>query len=293
MKLIRNAVGISTFMHILLLLVAAIVGAVLSYMWTMGYYVSLGVQLPEAPTVTITNVAFNPQDPTFFNLTLLNPTFSPFSVSVEQVMVSTEDGVLDDVAVIPTQPTLSIGESKILTCIWNWANHTDENLRIHIFVADGSGATFQAKTPLVEFAITGVFFNSTISLTHFNVTIQNSASSATYVNLTSITVSVNDETLPINETDPSLPYPLDPNSSCTFVCSWNWTNYKGMNVIVVVDTLQGFRVRSSPPILIPNSTQQQSFGMPLQATPSSFTRHTSNYAQFHIQVLVVKSKMTD
>lgn len=220
MKLIRNAVGISTLIFILLLLVAVIVGAVLSYMWTMGYYVSLELRLPENPTITVTNVAFDPQDPTFFDLTLLNPSFSPFSVSVTQVMVSTEDGVLDDVAVDPTLPyELSIGESKTLRCTWNWANYTDKNVNIHVFVADGSGATFQAKTPLVELAITGVIFNSTISVTHFNMTVQNSASSATYVNLTSMTVNVNDETLPINETDPSLPYPLDPNSSRTFVCS--------------------------------------------------------------------------
>ena len=151
MKLIRNAVGISTFILILLLLVAAIVGAVLSYMWTMGYYVSLGVRLPEAPTVTITNVTFDPQDSTFFNLTLLNPSFSPFSVSVEQVMVSTEDGVLhDDVGTDPTLGELSIGEYETFECFWNWTNYNDQNVNILVFVADGSGATFQAKTPLVD-----------------------------------------------------------------------------------------------------------------------------------------------
>ncbi|NIR86360.1 hypothetical protein GWO13_01860 [Candidatus Bathyarchaeota archaeon] len=237
MKLIRNAVGISTLILILLLLVAAIVGAVLSYMWTMGYYVSLGLRLPEAPTVTITNVAFGPQDSTFFNLTLLNPTFSPFSISVEQVMVSTEDGVLDNVATHPTLPQeLSVGKSKTLACIWNWANHTDENLGIHVFVADGSGATFQVKTPLVELVITGAVFNSTISVTHFNVTVQNSATSVTYVNITGVTV----DTETVQNVTPSLPYTLNPNASIALMCSLNWTDCQGKEVTVKVETLQGY-----------------------------------------------------
>ena len=151
-------------------------------------------------------------------------------------MVSTEDGVLDDVAVIPTQPTLSIGESKTLKCIWNWANRTDENVNIHVFVADGSGATFQAKTPLVELAITDVVFNSTISVTHFNVTVQNSASSVTYVNITDITV----DTEIVQNVTPSLPYTLLPNASVAFMCPLNWTDYQGKEVTVKVYALQGY-----------------------------------------------------
>lgn len=237
MKLIRNAVGISTFIYILLLLVAAIVGAILSYMWTMGYYISLEAQVPETPSITITDVNFDPEDPTFFNLTLLNPSFSPFSVSTTQVMVSTEDGVLEDVAVLPTLPQeLSIGESKTLRCSWNWANHTDETVKIHVFVTDGSGATFQAKTHLVEIVITEAVFNSTISLTHFNITVQNSASSVAAITISNITV----DTTSVENVTPILPYTLFPNSSVSLMCSLNWTDYQGMEVAVKVDTLQGY-----------------------------------------------------
>lgn len=246
MKLIRNAVAISRFIYILLLLVAAIVGAVLSYMWTMGYYISLGVELPEAPAVIITGATFDPEDPTFFNLTLLNPSFSPFSVSAAQVMVSLEDGVLEDVTVDPKLPQeISIGESKILTCFWKWANHTDETVKIHVFVTGGSGATFQAKTHLVEIVITEAVFNSTISLTHFNITVQNSASSATQITISDITV----DTAIVANVTPILPYALFPNSSISLTCSLNWTDYQGKEVIVKVETLQGYtgyRVQTIP-----------------------------------------------
>jgi len=251
MRLIRNAVGISNLVLILLLLIAAIFGAVLSYMWTMGYYLSLELQLPQDPSVTISNVVFDPQDSTFFNLTLLNPSFSPFSVRTTQVMVSAEDGSLENVAVLPALPQeLATGESRTLKCLWNWANHTDEDVKVHVFVAEGSGATFQTKTPLVELAITEAVFNSTISVTHFNVTVQNSASSVTYVNITGVTV----DTETVQNVTPSLPYTLQPNVSISFMCSLNWTDYQGKEVAVKVDTLQGYTayhtlVTSEPVVL--------------------------------------------
>ena len=237
MKLIRNAAGISTLILILLLLIAAIVGAVLSYMWTMGYYVNLGVRLPETPIITITNITFNPQDPTFFNLVLLNPTFSPFKASVNKVMVSREDSSLESVSVLPTLPQeFSIGKSKTLICNWNWMNHTNENIKIHVFITDGSGATFQTQTPIVELVINEVVFNSTISFTHFNMTVQNSASSVTYVNIKSVTLN----TEVVQNLTPVLPYTLQPNASIALICSLNWTNYQGEEVTVKVETSQGY-----------------------------------------------------
>ncbi len=276
MKLIRNAVGISKLILILLLLVAAIVGAVLSYMWTVGYYVSLGVQLPEAPTVTITDVDFDPQDPTFFDLTLLNPSFSPFSVNVTQVMASTEDGVLENVG--PLLPVkLAIGESKTLRFFWNWANYTDENVKIHVFVADGSGATFQKKTPLVKLAIIEAIFNSTISVTHFNMTIRNSVSSVTPVNITGVTVD--SET--VQNVTPSFPYTLNPNTSIPFTCYLNWTEYQGKKVSVEVETSQGYtahRTQITPqPVVLAitdvlfNVTNTTSFSVTVQNSASSPT----------------------
>lgn len=237
MKLIRNTVGLSTLMHIVLLLVAAIVGAFLSYMWTIGYYTSLELQLPETSMVTITDVDFDAQDPTLFNLTLLNPSLSPSSASVAQIMVSTEEGVLDNVTVRPTLPQeLSISESKTLRCYWNWANHTDKNVKIHVFVADGSGANFQTKTPLVELIITDVVFNSTISVNHFNMTVQNSASSVTHVTVSGVTV----DTEIVGNVTPALPYTLFQNTSIAFTCPLNWTDYQGNEVTVKVETLQGY-----------------------------------------------------
>jgi len=149
MRLIQNAIGISKLILILLLLISAIVGGVLSYMWTEGYYQSIGFRILETATVTITNVAFDSQDPTFFNVTLLNPAISSSSVSVTRIMTSTGDGVLHDVtAVTPTLPVkLSISESKTFKCIWNWTGYTGQDIKVHVFVADGTGSNLETTVP--------------------------------------------------------------------------------------------------------------------------------------------------
>lgn len=149
MRLVQNAIGISKLILILLLLISAIVGGVLSYMWTEGYYQSISFRIPETATVTITNVNFDSQDLTFFDLALLNPSFSPSSVSVTQIMVSTEDSVLHNVEdVDPFLPyELQISESKTFKCIWNLTDYTGKDIKVHVFVADGTGTNLETTVP--------------------------------------------------------------------------------------------------------------------------------------------------
>ena|GEM_PF-374046 len=244
MKLTRNIKAISRLALILLLLIFTTFGALISYLWVVGYYESLYIQIPETPTIAITNATFSSQNTTFFNVTFLNPTFSASEEPAEitGVTVSTRDGVSHNLtAVDPSLPLqLFRGESKTFRCIWNWANYTGQNITIHASLAEGSGANFQSETPLVDLNIADVFFNSTISINHFNMTVKNSEDSATYVNLTRIDViagTVKKEGVP---TSISLPYSLDQNSSVTLKCSWNWTNYQNTSVTVIVRTLQGY-----------------------------------------------------
>ena len=250
MRLIRNAIGISKLIIILLLLISAIVGAVLTYMWTEGYYQSIGFRILETATVTITNVDFDSHDPTFFNVSILNPSISPSSVTVTQIMVSTEDETLHSVtAVTPPLPVeLSISKSKTFKCIWNWIDYTGEDIKVHVVIADGSGSNLEKTIPLVKLTITDVIFDSTISLTSFNVTVQNSASSAIDVDVARVIVNVNETTEEINVTNPELPYTLTKDSTVTFMCSWNWTTYQNMTAEVTVHTQQQFETSTSKEI---------------------------------------------
>jgi len=239
MKFIRNVKAISKLLLVLLLLTATIVGAILSYLWVMGYFITLESVIPEKPTVSIANVTFNPQNTSYFFVTLLNPSYSPTEASVTEIVASIGKDIHNITEVNPLLPyRLLKGEEETFECVWNWANHTGETVKIIAFVADGSGPTFEAETPLVDLRITDLSFNSTLGLTHFNMTVQNSASSVIHVNITEISVAT--ETLKPEDIVPTLPIRLDPDSSVTLKCLWNWANYQNTSVKVAVHTLQGY-----------------------------------------------------
>ena len=240
MKFTRNVKAISKLLLILLLLMATITGAILSYLWVMGYFITLESVIPEKTTVSIANVTFNPQNTSYFFVTLLNPSYSPTEANVTEIVASTGKDIHNITEVHPLLPyRLLKGEEETFECLWNWANYTGENIKIIAFIEDGSGPTFETEPPLVDLKITDVLFNSTISVTYFNMTVQNSASSVTYVNITEITVAT--ETLNSEDITPFLPISLDPDSPpVTLKCSWNWTTYQNTSVIVAVHTLQGY-----------------------------------------------------
>jgi hypothetical protein len=239
MNFAKNVKGISRLLLILLLLAALLVGAILSYLWVIGYYINLGLRLPENPALSITNVSFNPQDTSYFTLTVLNPSYSP-DASIAGIAALTEDGVLHAVTeTIPTFPyTLPTAEETSFEGVWDWANYTGEIVRMVVFVEEGSGPIFEARTPLVDFEIMDVAFNSTIGVTHFNVTVQNNAPSVTYVNISE--VIINGNYIPAENLSIPLPYHLDPNEAVSFKSAWNWTEYQDKNVTVAVHTLQGY-----------------------------------------------------
>lgn len=278
MGLIQNVGALSRLVLILLLLIATIIGALLSYLWVLGYYVSLGLRVPETTTVTITNATFHFQDTTFFNVTLLNPSFSPSDANITQIAISTGDSILHNITeVYPTLPyQLPRGESENFKCLWNWANYTGETIKVFVLIADGSGATFQAEAPLVSLTIT-VYFHPAISVNHFNLTIQSSMLSVTYVNITEVTVAMES----VQNVTPSLPYTLHPNASVEFMCMFNWTNYQGKNVTIAVHTLQGYsaywvQILPEPVILsisevLFNTTDTNHFNVTIQNSKSSPT----------------------
>jgi len=243
MRAIRDLRAVSRLTLLLLFLIATVLGALTSYMFVMGYYVSIGFQVPTKTSITIVNAAFSPQNAKLFNVSLLNPSYSPSEATVKQIAVVTGDNAFHEVKnVNPQLPQkIKAGESRNFTCPWNWSNHTNENLKIIVFIAEeqGSGATFQVKTPFMGLTITKAQFNATISTLHFNLTVQNSKLSATYVNVTTITVTTGSPII-LKDVTPSLPHGLNPNSTVTFKCPWNWTDYRSKNVTIGVQTSQGY-----------------------------------------------------
>jgi len=241
MRLIHDVKGISKLILILLLLVSFIVGALLSYIWTMGGYAPSERHLPSQANVTIESVDFYAENATFFNVTLLNPSYSPSAVAIEQILVATNDGLLHKVTnTLPSLPSeLAPSNSQTFKAYWNWADYTGQSVNVIAFVAEGSGPTFKKITPFMNLTIASVNFDPSVSATNFTVTVQ-STGSQTFMNITRITL--NGEEVAVS---PLLPNTLDVNASATFTLTRTWSDLQGKNAIVNVETLQVFTAHQS------------------------------------------------
>jgi len=243
LKLIKNVKALSKLSIIILIITSLIVGALLSYLWVMGYYLTLGLQVPKDPALSIWNVEFTNQSTRYFNVTFFNPSYSK-DATVTKIAVKTEDNRLHNVT-LPPPGTLYIPRASHIfdgkmtfNCTWDWANYTGQNLGVIAFVDNGSGPTYETETPFVGLTITEARFDPSISVTHFNLTVQNSQDSATYVNISQIILPTED--LPLTQISPTLPYKLDENQTETFTCTWDWTNYQNKSIIITVYTVQGY-----------------------------------------------------
>jgi hypothetical protein len=239
----HDAKGVSKLILILLLLVAFIIGALLSYIWTLGYYGPWETRLPSKSNITIENVEFDAADATAFNVTVLNPSYSPSNVKIEQFLISTISGVLiSATATIPSLPyELTPGSYQAFKVHLNWGNYTGQTINVIALVSDGSGATSQVKAPSFgNLTIVSVDFYPELTVNSFNVTVASIQSEAP-VDITTIKVNGAE----VTTVAPPLPYRLEPDASVTFKLEHNWNDSQGKVVSVELNTRQGYVVHTS------------------------------------------------
>jgi len=241
MRLIHSVKGISKLILLLLLLIAFVVGALLSYIWTMGFYAPQVFHLPSQANITLEKAEFYAENATFFNVTILNPSYSPEEVAVEQILVSTNDGLLHKVPMtFPSLPyTLTPGNFQTFQSYWKWADYVGQTVDVIALVQEGTGSTVEANTPLMNLTVASINFDASVSATNFTVTVQ-STGSQTFMNITEMRLVGKDV-----EVSPSLPYTLEAGASATFTFTYNWSDIQGENATVSIETLQGFTAKKT------------------------------------------------
>jgi len=257
MQLTHDVTGISKIILVLLLLISFILGAVLSYVYTMGYYAPSEFRTPEKSSITIQSVEFSKQDTHFFDVTVLNPSYSPSDVNITRIEARTTDDnkvhvTTDTVPPIPF--LLQKGHSETFRTTWNWANYTgirlpytDRPVEIRVFLTDGRGEILELKRPLTRLIMTEFGFNQSVSVNHFNVTVQNLESSETHVNITTFVIKGNQVTA--DKVTPRLPYTLNPGDTpVKFQCFYNWTGLMGQSATIGVDTHEGYIAQETVPL---------------------------------------------
>jgi hypothetical protein len=209
----------------------------------MGYYLTLGLKVPEDAALTISNVSFENQTTNNFNVTFFNPSYSR-NANITGVFVRTADNMILNMSLSNAILPLTIPRASdtfngriAINCLWNWANYTGQKITVLASLDKGSGPTREVQTPFVGLTITDVHFNASISVTHFNFTVRNSLDSVTYVNISQIVVPMG---ILENQTSPVLPYRLDVGKNVNFTCNSDWTNHQNRSIAITVLTAQGY-----------------------------------------------------
>lgn len=250
MNLHANAKGISTIALILLILISAVIGGIISYAFTIAYY----AKIPEETAITITGVHINPKNVKAFNITVLNPSYSPRSANITRIAISLKNGSqLYDVK--ETNPPITkgleirVGEAINITCLKIRKDNVNitfgefvntfagEPILVHVFAEGSPAANIETTLPNVKIKIITNFDKQfSESVEYFNLTIENRQPEP-LINLTISKVLVYYETV---ETEPPLPRILMPNQRETLVCKRNWEDLKWVKVKITVKTEEGY-----------------------------------------------------
>jgi hypothetical protein len=245
---IRNNIkAVSTFAIILLMIISAIIGGLLSYMFTIAFF----MRIPEETTVTITGVYFDRENARSFKISVLNPSYSPTNATITRIALSLKGGSqLYDI--VETEPPIENGivipksESLNITCFRaqkDGANvplgrlageFAGENITVHVFSPDSPAANIETSLPFVKLYITDTDFDPQVSFNRFNITIMNDVNSEINLTINEIIVGGID----LDDMSPRLPTVIANGTYVHFNCTGSWHNL--IKTTLSVSTEEGY-----------------------------------------------------
>jgi len=237
MKLAGNRKGVSTLIMIILILGALILGGLLSYTWVISSYYNV----PENTTLIAENVQFSTSNFTYFNVTVLNPSYSASDVNLTTIRLTVEskNSVYNINTTEPVLSVIRVGTSQTFKCLENWSPFAGEAVKIEPIAGNASTVSYRTTTPMVKLTVTPNF-DAFTSVEYFNLTVGNSAQSI--LNLTLSDVSLFGTQVTANVT-PTLPYVLSKGQNATFKVAYNWEILRTYNVTVTVKTAEGYQAQ--------------------------------------------------
>lgn len=238
MTRLTNKKGISTIAIIILVLCAAFLGALTSYLWVMSNYY---MEPEDIVDLVITGVNFSVNHADYFYVTVMNPTHSPSKTNITEIYFTVEgnDTKYNAEDTDPKLPlTLERGNVVSIKCNKNWGEFANKTITVHVTATNASGATYSFKTEFVKLHVQ-VDFNATESIEYFNLTVRNDVYSK--INLTLTSVAVDYE--PITNASINLPRVVSIGEAVAFRCFYNWQGLE--KPVVTVETEEGYIVELS------------------------------------------------
>jgi len=299
MKMYVNVKGFSTITLILLIIVSAIIGGLISYAFTIAYY----AKIPEETTLTIAGVYINKENVRSFNVSVLNPSYSPSDAKVSRIAISLK-GEKQLYDVVETKPSvknglaISRGEALNITCLKIAKDNvnitfgefvstfTGKTIIVHVFAEGSPAANMEVVLPLVKLDIVADF-NPSISFKKFNITLINSPQSEVNITITNITPGL----ITVEEMDPDVrvqPVTISRNESKLFSFNGSW--YGVTKIGLSIEAEQGYIFRKEVEMKTAYaSIQKVSFD---EDHPDHFNVTVYNFADSANFVNVAKVKCT-
>jgi archaellum component FlaF (FlaF/FlaG flagellin family) len=248
MWMLHNTKAVSTITLIILIIISAIIGGVISYLFTIAYY----IEMPPGTTVTITKVYIDEKNATAFKVSVLNPSYSPTDATITTIFVSLKtesklyeiletDPSLVNGIIVPKGKTLNITcsllrvEDRNMTWGEFAAKFAGETIIVHVFSSDAPAANIETKMPLVKLNVTDANFDSEISFRRFNITVMNDADSV--VNLTIKDIILGG--IEVEEISPELPQYIENGTSIHFEFKGDWHGV--LSTSLGISTEEGYR----------------------------------------------------
>lgn len=266
--------AVSTLLAVLLILAAAILGGLISYMWAIApFYATPSNNV----SLVITSANFPLRHADYFDVTVLNPSYSSSGTNVTNIYL-TIDGETSLFNVTNTNPALpiflDIGASATVRCNFNWGSYAGGNITVSVSPQNGTGALYTVQTAFVKLAA-NAYFNTTETVENFAMTVQNDANSAINLTLTSVSI----DTSPVSNVSIALPRVLGIGESVSFLCNYNWQGHATPDV--TVETQEGYtaevteQVNASAHLLVNNvqfnETNPGQINVTLSSSPDSTT----------------------
>jgi len=220
--------AISTLLAILLMLISAIFGALLAYMWTMApFYFE-----PNTVDLVVTNLNFPVDHGTYFDLTVMNPSHSISGTNITDIYIESQG--LNKTSITTSAPELPIfldrGTEQTFNCSLDWGALAGQIITVHVLTDTSATTSLSAQTPAVNMAV-DVVFDASESIQYFNTSV--TLSSPINLTLSQVLFDYNPvENLSIKSQT------LQANTTVTFTCYANWQAH--VKPIVQVTTREGF-----------------------------------------------------
>jgi len=247
MSLKKRTKAVSNLLLIILMIVSAILGGIVSYMFTIALF----IELPEETALAITGVYFDAENATAFTVSVLNPSYSPTAANITKIALSLK-GETQLYDVIKTSPSIQNGtivqkgEVKNITCLnilkgkanVTWGRFAGEfagkTVIVHVFAEGYSAANMEAKIPFVKLKVVDLQFNSLVSFKKFNLTISSDVQSEVNLTIKQILVSGVSDLVLIS---PTLPYVVT-HEPVQFVFNGSWHGI--VKAILTIYTEEGW-----------------------------------------------------